>query len=413
VTRPHKVVILSVVVVMIVLGAGIYFFSAHNQDLQEPPLGEIAAGEVDPAVWGKYYPRHYDSYQENFQDKEHPSHFETRPYMKTMYAGGGFGVEFNEPRWHVYTLEDIRNIDPARRKAGAACNTCKSPEIPALMDQYGDKYYQMTFEEINDKLEHPIACLDCHDPKTMDLKLTRKPLLEALQRQGQDTGKFTRQELRSLVCAQCHVNYYFEPGTKKIVFPWDQGLDAGQMLKYFDDLQFVEWNHPLAGTGLLKARHPDYEMFQGSTHQTAGLACADCHMPYTRVGNVKISSHRWTSPLNNIEQSCTVCHREGVDWLQERVQTIQSQTKQLEDLAGQAVVEAINELAAAQETPGVDEKLLQEAREMHRKGQWYLDYVLVNNGGGFHNPTASLNCLGQAIDYAHRSVELARASRNT
>lgn len=406
----RNLAIFSLVVIVILGASGFYFFNAHNTDLKEGPVGEIAANEADPAVWGKYYPKHYDSYKENFNNTAKPSHFDTKPYMAPIYAGLGYAEEFNEPRGHVYTLEDIREVNPKRYKTGAACNTCKSSQIPELINKYGEDYYLKSFQEINSQLKHPIACLDCHDPKTMDLRISRPALIEAFERQGKDITKATRQEMRSLVCAQCHVTYYFQPETKKLTFPWDKGIKADQILAYFDEKKYNEWNHPDAGTGLAKARHAEYEIFMGSTHQSAGLACADCHMPYVKQGNVKISSHYWTSPLNNIEQSCTVCHREGVDWLKTRVKDTQTKTKEVQDIAGEAVVQAINEIKAAKDTPGVNQELLKQAQDMHRKGQWYLDYVMVTNGYGFHNPTESMNNLSKAIDYAHKAVQLAKDS---
>lgn len=409
VSRDYRNIAIFSIIAVIVLGlSGFYFFRDHNEDIEEGPVGEIAANEADPAVWGKYYPKHYESYMENYKNSAKPSHFETKPYMKPLYAGLGYAEEFNEPRGHVYTLEDIRAVNPKRYKTGAACNTCKSSQIPALIDKYGEKYYTMSFEEINSQLTHPIACLDCHDPGTMDLRISRPALIEAFARQGKDITKATRQEMRSLVCAQCHVTYYFQPDTKKLTFPWDKGLKADQVLAYYDEANYSEWIHPDAGTGLPKARHAEYESFMGSTHQSAGLACADCHMPYVKVGNVKISSHNWTSPLNNIEQSCTVCHREGVDWLRGRVEDTQTKTKEIQDIAGASVVEAISALKAARETPGVNLEKLKQAQEMHRKGQWYLDWVMVTNGYGFHNPTESINNLAKAIDYAHKSIQLAK-----
>ncbi|MEG6521909.1 ammonia-forming cytochrome c nitrite reductase subunit c552 [Desulfotomaculum sp. 1211_IL3151] len=407
--KEYRNLVFFSLVVIVILGASVfYFYNAHNTDLEEGPLGEIAANEVDPAVWGKYYPKHYDSYLENFQNTAKPSHFETKPYMEPIYAGLGYAVEFNEPRGHLYTLDDIREVNPNRYKTGAACNTCKSSQIPGLIDKYGEDYYLKSFEEINSQLKHPIACLDCHDPKTMDLRISRPALIEAFERQGKDITKATRQEMRSLVCAQCHVTYYFRPETKKLTFPWDNGIKADQILAYFDEKNYSEWHHPDAGTGLAKARHAEYEIFMGSTHQSAGLACADCHMPYVKQGNVKISSHYWTSPLNNIEESCTVCHREGVDWLESRVKDTQTKTKEIQDIAGEAVVQAINEIKAAKDTPGVNQELLKQAQDMHRKGQWYLDYVMVTNGYGFHNPTESMNNLGKAIDYAHKAIQFAK-----
>ena len=56
---------------------------------------------------------------------------------------------------------------------------------------------------------NPIGCGDCHDNETMALKISRPAFVEAFERQGKDMKDFSRQEMRSLVCAQCHVEYYF------------------------------------------------------------------------------------------------------------------------------------------------------------------------------------------------------------
>ncbi len=407
-----RLVFVTVPVLLVVLLVGIFFFTRHNILLEEGPVGEIAADEVSSAAWAPYYPAHWESYQDNLTNVEQSSHFDSKPYLRSVYSGIGFAAEYNEPRGHLYTIEDILAIDPARKKSGAACFTCKSTQIPGLMEKYGEQYYLMSFDEMKAEVSEPIGCLDCHDPKTMDLRLSRPALIEALTRQGKDVEKLSHQEMRSLVCAQCHVTYYFEPEGKRLTFPWDKGVKADQILAYYDEKNFTEWNHPEAGTALVKPRHAEYETFLDSTHASAGLACADCHMPYTRVGNKKISSHLWQSPLNNIESSCTTCHRNGVDWLKQRVTTIQEQVKHNQDLAGYAVVYAIDELKVCQDTPGVDQAKFKEAMELHRQAQWYLDFVAVTNGHGFHNPTETLNNLGIAIDRAHKAAQLARDARN-
>lgn len=292
------------------------------------------------------------------------------------------------------------------------CWACKSPDVPRMMKEEGiTQYYSGMWARLGSEIVNPIGCADCHNASTANLQISRPALIEAFQRQGKDVTSASYQEMRSLVCAQCHVTYYFAPDTKEIVFPWDKGLKADQILAYYDEKEFSEWVHPDAGTGLVKPRHAEYETFMDSTHQSAGLACADCHMPYVKVGNKKISSHTWQSPLNNIEESCTTCHRNGTDWLINRVKTIQNQVKQVQDLAGNAVVAAINELKISREAPGADQAKLEEAMYQHRKAQWYLDYVAVTNGYGFHNPTETLNNLGIAIDSAHKSVQLAREAR--
>lgn len=410
-SKLKPILMIGIPVLIVFLVIAVMLFNRHNDLAVVQPIGEIADNEYNSAAWAQFYPAHWDSYQSNYENTEKPSHFEGRSYLQVMYAGIGFVAEYNEPRGHVYTIEDILEIDPARKKAGASCFTCKSPQAPLMMEKYGDQYYLISFDEIKDEITEPIGCLDCHDPKTMELRLTRPALIEALQRQGKDIDKLTHQEMRSLVCAQCHVTYYFEPEKKKITFPWDKGVKADQILEYYDELNFSEYKHADTGAGLVKPRHAEYETFLGSTHQSAGLACADCHMPYTVVGNKKISSHKWQSPLNNVEQSCTTCHRKDTEWLVSRVKTIQSQTKQSQDLAGEAVVEAINEIKLSLDSPNADQTKLEEAKYLQRKAQWYLDYVAVTNGLGFHNPTETLNNLNIAIDTAHKASKLAREAR--
>jgi nitrite reductase (cytochrome c-552) len=405
-----KLLIVFVPLAVVVLVAGIFLFNRHNEEIMGGPVGEIAPGEVVSANWAPFYPVQWDSYQTNLENDAKPSHFEGREYLRTIYAGFGFAAEYNEPRGHLYTIEDVIAIDPARKKAGASCITCKSTQVPELMEKYGADYFLMSFDEIIDEVTEPIGCLDCHDPATAKLRLSRPALINALERQGRDIDKIPTQEMRTLVCAQCHVTYYFQPPGKEVFFPWDKGTTAGDILAFYDEAGFSEWTHPDAGTGLVKPRHAEYETFLGSTHQTAGLSCADCHMPYTKIGNKKISSHKWQSPLNNIEESCTNCHRNGTEWLQDRVKTIQTQVKETQDTAGWAVVGAINELKASREA-GVDDARLQEAMELHRQAQWYLDYVAVTNGLGFHNPTETLSNLATAIDSAHKSMESSREAR--
>lgn len=409
--RIKKLALVTVPVLVLVLVAGFYFFNRHNNIVLEKPKVAVTGNTTSSATWAGFYPSQWASYLDNETNSEKPSHYDSKPYMKAIYNGTGFFAEFNEPRGHTYTIEDINAIDPARRKSGSSCFTCKSTQVPELMEKYGAQYYLMTFDQIKDEVTEPIGCADCHDPQTLDLRLSRPALIEALQEQGRDTSQLTKQEMRTLVCAQCHVTYYFEPGTKEVTFPWDKGVKADQILAYFDEEQFTEFTHPVAGSGLVKARHAEYETFMGSTHQSAGVACADCHMPYVSTGTSKISSHVWQSPLNNIESSCTTCHRNGAEWLTQRVGTIQSQTKLSQQLAGEAVVEAIDELKISRETPTVDKVKLEQAMALHRKAQWYLDYVMVTNGYGFHNPTETLNNLNIAIDSARKAVDLAKAAR--
>ncbi len=392
---------LTACVAALVIGVCAGLFFGHNTEWQQTTIKPIDEKNMeDPAAWGVNYPAQYETYLQTKENTEKPSHFEDMPYLKLMYKGTGYAEEFNHPRGHAFMLDDIRDINPVRWKGHqAACNTCKSSQIPGLVAKYGDEYYKMSFKEINDQLKYPVGCYNCHDPKTNELTVRQPPLIEAMSRRGIDLSKASRQEKRTLVCAQCHVTYYFPNDTNKVTFPWDEGLTAEDQLRYYDKIGYTEWVHPDSGTPLVKPRHEEYEYFKGSVHESAGVTCADCHMPYMKAGNQKFSSHNVGSPLDNMEQSCMTCHRESKEWLTDRVRNIQKNTKDMEDRAGEVVTETIKTLEAAKNTPGVDQELLKKAQQNHRYGQYYMDCVMVTNGLGFHNPDRSMQDLARGIDY--------------
>lgn len=412
--RKTGLVAVSAVIVLMVLGVSVGLFVKNNQKLETPELKTITAeNPEDPSVWEKTYPDEYASYQENKKLTEQPSHFDDMPYLKAMYAGTGYATAFNHPRGHVYTLEDIRKIGDARWKGHqAACYTCKSTQIPGLIEKYGDDFFnksfdEISFDEISKEVDFAIGCANCHDPKTNYLKISQPPLIEAMNARGIDVSKASRQEKRTLVCAQCHTTYYFTEDGNKTTFPWKEGLTVDDQIKYYDKIGFTEWTHPDSGAPMIKPRHEEYEYFKGSTHEAAGVSCADCHMPYTKKGNKKITSHVWQSPLNNMEQSCLQCHRESKEYLKSRVRDIQHRTKAAEDRGGYVVTELIQTLKVAKDTPGINQDKLKEAQKMHRYGQYYLDSVMVTNGYGFHNPLRSMEDLNKGMDYCQRGINIA------
>ncbi|NLI62665.1 MAG: ammonia-forming cytochrome c nitrite reductase subunit c552 [Methanosarcinaceae archaeon] len=405
--KEHKnILLIGGAVLLVVLICTLSLFLVNNQPLDTTPTRfSIPDNETDSSVWGNFYPLQYESYLKNSENKDSKPHVDSFPYLTEMYKGTGYGAEFNEPRGHLYALDDILNVNSKRWESRQAnCFVCKSPQIPDLMDKYD--FSKLSFEDAKSEINQTIGCYNCHDTKTLDLKVKQKPLLEALDRMGVDINNATKQDMKSLVCAQCHVSYYFTD-ENQVKFPWDNGLTAEKILKYYDESNFAEMYHPDTKTPLVKPRHAEYEMFMGSTHQSAGLSCADCHMPYMRDGDTKYHSHYWSSPLQHINQSCLVCHTQGEDWVLNRVSVIQNNTKESQNRAGEAVVEAINAISKAQNTTGVNESILNEAREMHRKGQWYLDFVFVTNGYGFHNPGETMSNLNKAIDYSHKATILA------
>jgi len=204
--------------------------------------------------------------------------------------------------------------------------------------------------------------------------------------------------VRSLVCAQCHVEYYFAKDPKNyLTFPWEQGTDVEGMLKYYDSLpNFSDWVHPISGTPIVKAQHPDWEVFTQGIHAYKGVACADCHMPFREEGGIKFTDHHVQSPLLNINTSCARCHNHWSESeIVARVESIQDQVFKARQAAERAIVLAHFDVAAAIEAK-VSDADLEAVRKAIRHAQFRWDYVAANNGMGFHSPQGCTRILGEA-----------------
>jgi nitrite reductase (cytochrome c-552) len=207
--------------------------------------------------------------------------------------------------------------------------------------------------------------------------------------------------MRAFVCGQCHVEYYFKGPEKRLVYPWANGLRADEILAYYDKEGFKDWTHADSGAPALKAQHPEFEMWNQGIHARSGVACADCHMPYTRVGALKISDHHVRSPLLSVNRACQTCHKGSEDELKARVNNIQQRTFELRNRAMDAVVALIKELGAARAAGRPDAELA-EAQGFQRRAQFLLDFVEAENSTGFHAPQESARVLGTSIDLARQ-----------
>lgn len=385
-----------------------------NQPLQRrgvTPLVDVKAMEPDSSQWGLNFPNQYSTLlltetnntRTAYGGSEPYSKLEVDPRMLKLFAGYGFSIEYNEDRGHLNSVADVRKIKRVNEKTPATCYSCKSSNNPGLWNEMGmAKYDAMLFSEMTPKINQPIGCANCHEAGTMRLIVTNPALDEALKAQGKDWRTFTRQEMRSVVCANCHVEYYFKGDGKYLTFPWENGTNIDQIAKYYAETKFVDWTHPDSGTPMIKMQHPDYELFTaGSTHYKAGVACADCHMPYTRDGAVKFSTHNVHSPLLDPANSCGACHTD-VAYVTGRVADIQYQVNTTMIASEDALVAAIAEIKKAADAKG-DEKLLEEARQLHRDAQLRWDFISAENSMGFHNPEEALRILAAATDMARQA----------
>ena len=376
-------------------------------------------GEWEPRleVWGENFPRQYETYMKT-SDTTFASKYlgsgkidllEQNPKYVILWAGFAFSRDYGQARGHYYAITDVINSLRTVQPQPSTCWTCKSSDVPRLMNEMGiDSFYRTPIKDLGHEVVNPIGCLDCHDPKTMNLRLSRPALIEAYQRQGIDPKNFSHQEMKSQVCAQCHSEYYFKGPGRYLVFPWDEGFTVEQMEKFYDDAEHTDWVHALSRAPMLKSQHPDYEIYKLGIHGKRGVACADCHMPYKTEGAVKFTDHHIQSPLSKIDRSCQVCHRESEETLRQNVYSLQDKVKELAKISEEALVKAHLEAKYAWDN-GATEAMMKPVLTLIRHSQWRSDFVTSSLGAAFHAPSECLRILGTSIDKAQEArLELAK-----
>jgi nitrite reductase (cytochrome c-552) len=474
----------------------------RKQEAKNPYVRFVDVNEIttDPEQWGKNWPREYDGYLRTV-DATHTRHggsegtiaesrLEKDPWLKRMFAGYAFAIDFRERRGHAHMLYDQEQTKriTERPQPGAClhCHAAVAPtwrrlgleaqgktladasvndfDWPAVTEGF-KKMSVMSYTDGHAELmktpdglsptvapaaapsgagattreamslhagkAHPVSCVDCHDPKMMSLRVTRPGFvngIQALARSSEPTPHLlsierwrkgdrktpydpntdaSRQEMRSFVCGQCHVEYYCGP-KETLFFPWDNGLKVEQIESLYDNHKFpdghrfFDFTHAETGAEVVKAQHPEFEMWSQGIHARSGVACADCHMPYKREGALKVSDHWVRSPLLMVNQSCQTCHRFPETELLARVQVIQDRTHVAMDRAGKAVVDMLDAIKAAK-SAGSSAQNLAPIYELQRKAQWRLDFVNAENSMGFHAPQEATRILGEAADYARQA----------
>ena len=405
---------------------------------------ELTDDTEDPAVWGKNFPAQYDDYRRTVDQvrtrfggsealpraptKADPrsvvaqSKIEEDPRLKIMWAGYAFAKDFREERGHAYMLDDqiFTERQQVVKQPGACIQCHASIYVPYKKAGNGDlikgfeKMNQMPYFEARKLVTHPIACIDCHDPSSMQLRVTRPGFIEGIRAfkatqgiQNYDINKqATRQEMRAYVCGQCHVEYYFKGPEKRLVYPWAKGLKVEEILAYYDEAKFKDWTHADTGAPVLKAQHPEFEMWNQGIHARSGVTCADCHMPYKREGALKISDHHVRSPVLNINRACQTCHKWPEEELKGRVETIQERTFKMRNVAMDALMDLIRDLKVAKAAAKTDTELA-TAQDFQRKAQFYLDFVEAENSTGFHAPQEATRILGESINFSRQGqIEL-------
>ena len=476
-------------------------------------VAEVTEVTTDPRPWGLNWPHHYDGWKSTAGDKFYgganampQSKLDKQPWLKRLYAGYAFSIDYREARGHAYMLYDQGVTERVTKKpqAGACLHCHASTSVlyrqvgleamgedaseEALAADFNMAAVQRGFEEVSTKTyaevlallkqtpdgtpenddpvfppppvggfsgefagepvsedfahgggAHPVTCIDCHDPKTMAIRVTRPgfingiaalaegdapaPHLPSIEqwRRGDREEKYdpnrhaSRQEMRSFVCGQCHVEYYCA-NKATLTFPWSQGLRMEDSEKVWEEMTFADgepfydYKHGETGALTFKVQHPEFELWSQGIHARSGVSCSDCHMPYQRVGAAKVSNHHVRSPLENLNAACQNCHKQSEGELRDRIETIQSKNLALLERAAVAMTDMLDAIKEAQAS-GAEGAELDEALRLQTKAMWRLDYVSSENSRGFHADQEAARILGESIDYSRQAQAAALRAR--
>lgn len=453
---PNLVVILIAAVVTAAVTLLLLNVMERKAEARDPfvRLVEVDEDTTDPSVWGVNWPRQYDTYKltslptrtrfggHGGSEALPEEKIERDPWLARMFRGYAFSIDYRDRRGHAYMLTDQENTERLSKPQSGSCIHCHASVMPLYRD-LGDgdamagfvATHGMTYQETNAKLHelghaHPVSCVDCHDPETLEIRVTRPGFLVGIRefaagdapaphlpsvrrwREGSRDRPYdpnadaSRGEMRSFVCGQCHVEYYCA-SEMPLTYPWRNGLTVEAAERFWDETtfpdgsRFLDYRHAETGAPILKAQHPEFELWSQGIHARSGVSCADCHMPYMRDGASKVSDHWVRSPLLNVNRACQVCHHFPEDEIRARVDSIQSKNHELLQRAGAALMDQIDAIVAAKAAGASDEQL-EAARELQRKAQWRIDYIAAENSMGFHAPQEAARILGEAIDLARR-----------
>ena len=365
------------------------------------------------------FPREYETWKQT-ADTTFKSEFNSsqavdvlaqRPNMVILWAGYSFSWDYATPRGHQHAVEDVRRtlrtgapgVTEGKEPQPGTCWTCKGPDVPRVMNEQGvANFYKAPWSKWGDQIMNNVGCSDCHDSKTMDLKPARPALYEAWQRVGKDVNKATHQEMRSLVCAQCHTEYFFKGEGQYLTFPQDSGMTVEAMEKYYDAMNYKDYTHALSRAPILKAQHPGYEIHQMGIHGQRGVSCADCHMPYMSKGGVKYTDHHIMSPLANIERTCQTCHRQSAETLRQNVYERQRKCNEIRNRVENELATAHIEAKFAWDK-GATETEMKPVLDLLRKSQWRWDFAVASHGAAFHAPQEIMRILSHSLDFANQA----------
>ena len=382
---------------------------ASISDIEVPEVPDVtpsrANGVITAKEWSEYYPNEYESYMRNELNRGaaegRVKYTETNPDIQILYQGMGFAFDYTEAIGHNFTLDDIEATERPHKLAN--CLTCKTPDFSAMVNAMGVDAYSLDFNEAFAQMEEPVSCYTCHANEPGTIHIVHDYMDRAM---GDEIAAGTV-NASDIACAQCHIEYYFDPDTKATLTPYQDlaGISPDMIYSYYQEMGFVDFTNENTGVGMIKVQHPEFETFYGEGSQHVGMyTCADCHMYFDYDEKLHpYADHELISPLENtalIQNQCSLCHAD----LKAEVEAIQTEITGRENEVSALLVQVNQRLAAAQES--LDEETLERVKSLDRQAQFYWDFVFVENSEGAHNSKLSRACLDKAESLANDALAL-------
>ncbi|MPY23159.1 ammonia-forming nitrite reductase cytochrome c552 subunit [Shewanella psychropiezotolerans] len=375
--------------------------------------GVMADNKTEPRseVYKDKFSKQYNSWHATSESSEIVDALEADPNLVVLWAGYGFAKDYNKARGHIYAVTDLRNTlrtgAPKSDEDGPmpmACWSCKGPDVPRMIEEQGeDGYFTGKWYKGGAEIVNTIGCSDCHVSGKSKLRISRPFAERAMETIGTPFDEASRKDKQSMVCGQCHVEYYFEKTKDKkgfVKFPWDQGITVDAAEAYYDGIEFADWTHKISKTPMLKAQHPGYETWKLGVHGQNNVSCTDCHMP--RVKNAegrKYTDHKVGNPFDRFEETCGSCHEQSKEFMVDLTNQRKAKVEELKMAAEGQLVKAHFEAGAAWEA-GATEAEMKPILTDIRHSQWRWDYATASHGVAAHAPAEALRILGTAVDKA-------------
>ncbi len=366
----------------------------------------LGADEITEADSSKFdrFQRQYQSWQQTSESSEVVDALAADPNLVILWAGYGFAKDYNKARGHHYSVTDVRQtlrtggpMGPTEGPMPMACWSCKSPDVARYIETKGEAdYFSGKWAKGGPEITQEIGCGNCHDNNAR-LRLSVPFAQRAMETLGWRWAEASKSQKQSMVCGQCHVEYYFTKGSNFVKFPWDNGIRADEMEVYYDKLQFADWTHALSRAPMLKAQHPGFETSLTGTHGRNEVSCTDCHMPrVTNAEGKKYTDHNVGNPFDQFEFTCARCHSQSKETLQGVIADYQQMVMEARLQAEQQLVHAHFEAKAAWDA-GASEAQMGEALTAIRHAQWRWDMAIASHGIHAHNPEEALRLLASSL----------------